>query len=229
MWADWCQKFRMIPCVNSRDIWDAHPEINKGLRMSLDIFPIVKVAQLSPTLCDPMGYTIHRILQARILEWVAFSFSRGSSQPRNQTQVSRIKGGFFTSWATREAFPFVTQGNSPKSLPSDETCDPFFFMFIFLPLCVELAFLSFSPTSDTLGCSPGLMWWAKKISSYLPPKSFTGPLCSVVMWWVWRWYLPCVDSYHVIGTMLSAWGHSLFHSLSSPSLLNGQALVYPGL
>ena len=50
-----------------------------------------------------MDYTIHGILQARILEWVAFSFSRGSSQPRDQTQVSRIAGRFFTNWATREA------------------------------------------------------------------------------------------------------------------------------
>ena len=43
------------------------------------------------------------ILQERILEWVAISFSRGSSQPRDQTQVSHIAGGFFSSWATREA------------------------------------------------------------------------------------------------------------------------------
>ena len=57
----------------------------------------VKVAQSCPTLCDPMDYTTHGILQARILEWVAFPFSRGSSQPRDQTQVSRIAGGFFTS------------------------------------------------------------------------------------------------------------------------------------
>ena len=47
----------------------------------------------------PMGFTVHGILQARILEWVAFSFSRGSSQPRGWTQVSCIAGGFFTSWA----------------------------------------------------------------------------------------------------------------------------------
>ena len=63
----------------------------------------VKVSQSCPTLCDPMDYTVHGILQARILEWVAFPFSRGSSQPRDQTQVSLIAGGFFTSWATREA------------------------------------------------------------------------------------------------------------------------------
>ena len=48
--------------------------------------------------------TVHGILQARILEWVAFPFSRGSSQPRDQTQVSHITGRFFTSWATREAW-----------------------------------------------------------------------------------------------------------------------------
>ena len=49
-----------------------------------------------------MDYTVHGILQARIPEWVAFLSSRGSSQPRDRTQVSRIAGGFFTSWATRE-------------------------------------------------------------------------------------------------------------------------------
>ena len=62
-----------------------------------------KVAQSCPTLCNPMDYTVHGILQAKILKWVAFPFSRGSSQPRDQTQVSCIEGRFFTSWATREA------------------------------------------------------------------------------------------------------------------------------
>ena len=57
----------------------------------------MKVTQLFPTLCDPMDYEVHGILQARILEWVAIPFSRGSSQPRDQTQVSHIAGGFFTS------------------------------------------------------------------------------------------------------------------------------------
>ena len=63
----------------------------------------VKVAQLCPALCDPMDYTVHGILQTRILEWVAFPFSSGSSQPRDQTQASHIAGGFFASWTTREA------------------------------------------------------------------------------------------------------------------------------
>ena len=52
----------------------------------------VKVAQSCPTLCEPMDYIVHGILQARILEWVVFPFSRGSSQSRNQTQVSHIAG-----------------------------------------------------------------------------------------------------------------------------------------
>ena len=56
----------------------------------------VKVAQSCLSLCDPMDYTVHGILQARILELVAFPFSRGSSQPSDGTQVSHIAGGFFT-------------------------------------------------------------------------------------------------------------------------------------
>ena len=63
----------------------------------------VEVTQSCPTLCDPMNYTVHGILQAGVPEWVAFPFSRGSSPPRDQTQVSHIAGGFLTSWATREA------------------------------------------------------------------------------------------------------------------------------
>ena len=64
----------------------------------------VKVAQSCLSLCDSMVYTVHGILQARILEWVAFPFSRGSSQPRDRTQVSHIAGRFFTSWTTRGVF-----------------------------------------------------------------------------------------------------------------------------
>ena len=66
-------------------------------------FMKVKVVQLCPTLCDPVYSIVHDILQARILEWVPFPFSRGSSQPRDWTQVSCIADGFLTSWATKEA------------------------------------------------------------------------------------------------------------------------------
>ena len=68
-------------------------------------------------------YTAHGVLQARILEWVAFSFSRRSSQPRDQIQVSRIAGRFFTSWATRKtkntewvAYPFSCRSSWPRNL-----------------------------------------------------------------------------------------------------------------
>ena len=57
----------------------------------------LKVAQSCLTLCDPRDYTVHGILQARMLEWVAFPFFRGSPQPRDRALVSCIAGGFFTS------------------------------------------------------------------------------------------------------------------------------------
>ena len=57
----------------------------------------VQVTQSCPALCDPMDYTVHGILQAIILEWVAFPFSRGSAQHRDRTPVSHIVGGFFTN------------------------------------------------------------------------------------------------------------------------------------
>ena len=67
-----------------------------------------EVAQSCLTLCDPLdcslpGSSLHGIFQARVLEWVGISFFRGSSQPRDWTQVSRIAGRRFTIWATREA------------------------------------------------------------------------------------------------------------------------------
>ena len=70
---------------------------------------VSEVAQSCPTLCDPIncslpGSSLHGILQARILEWVAISFSRVSSRLRDRTQVSCIAGRRFNLWATREAF-----------------------------------------------------------------------------------------------------------------------------
>ena len=56
--------------------------------LDFSIFVKVKVTQSCPAFCDPMDYTVHGILQARILEWLAIPFSRGSFQPRDRTQVS---------------------------------------------------------------------------------------------------------------------------------------------
>ena len=73
----------------------------------MDLIPLYKwkwsLLVLSNSLRPHGLYIVHGILQARILEWVAFPFSRGSSQPRDWTQVSCIAGRFFTIWATREA------------------------------------------------------------------------------------------------------------------------------
>ena len=72
-----------------------------------------RLAQSCPTLCDPMdcslaGSSVHGIFQARILEWVAISFSRGSSPPRDRTQVFHIAGRLFTIWATRKVNGYTT-------------------------------------------------------------------------------------------------------------------------
>ena len=86
----------------SRQDWKEKevPSLSTIVKMFLKVK--AKAAQLCLTFFDPMEYTIHGILQARILEWVAFPFSRGSSQCRDWTQDSHIAGRFFTSWATKK-------------------------------------------------------------------------------------------------------------------------------
>ena len=71
----------------------------------------VVITQLCLTVCDPTycsrpGSSVHGISQARILEWVAIPFSRGSYQLRYGTRVSFMAGRFFTLWVTREALPY---------------------------------------------------------------------------------------------------------------------------
>ena len=66
-------------------------------------------------------YIVHGILQSRILEWVVFPFSRGSSQPRDRTQVSHTAGRFFTSWATGKAYLEWVAIPSPGDLPNPGT------------------------------------------------------------------------------------------------------------
>ena len=94
------------------------------------LFPMLLVAQSCPLMttgsplddpmeCSPPGSSVHGVLQARILECVAISFSRGSSQPRDWTWVSRIAGRRFIVWATRERFQFSSVIQSCLTL-----CDP---------------------------------------------------------------------------------------------------------
>ena len=97
------------PSLNTEVLWNAGTMLNPLWKVS--------VAQSCPTLCDPMDcsppdYSVHGIFQARILEWVAISSSRGSFQPRDGTRVSCIAGGFFIISATKQA-PMAAIKTSP--------------------------------------------------------------------------------------------------------------------
>ena len=81
----------------------------KSVTMGYTAYVQCFVSYSCPTLCDFMdcglpGSSVHGILQARILEWVAMPSSRGSSPPREQTQVSHIAGRFFITWATGKPY-----------------------------------------------------------------------------------------------------------------------------
>ena len=85
-------------------------ELNWSSRGSLEVLdpqplplPCPHWPPCNPMDCSRLGFIFHRILQARILEWFAISFSRGSSWPRDPTQISHTAGRLFTVWATREA------------------------------------------------------------------------------------------------------------------------------
>ena len=87
-----------------------------------------QVTQSYPTLCESIDYTIYGILQAKILEWVAFLTSRGCYQPTDGTQVSHIAGRFFIRWATREPqeygvgnLSFLQQISGPRN-PTRISC-----------------------------------------------------------------------------------------------------------
>ena len=100
-----------LRAIKNREVWHAavHGISKSWTRLSNWTNPCVcaKLLQLCPTLCDPMdcslsGTSVHGILQARILRWIAIPFFKASSWPRDRTQVSCIADRFFTSWAIRE-------------------------------------------------------------------------------------------------------------------------------
>ena len=99
------------------------------------------VAQSCPTLCDPVacsppGSSVPGILQARILEWVAYSFSRGSSWPGDRTQVSRITGRRFNLGATREALLHLWISEKDNRAPASKMllCDRHMIIVIGIPI-----------------------------------------------------------------------------------------------
>ena len=102
----YCHSVLSLNVSSSERSWRA-PKCKEGSHW-LSMKVKMLVAQSCPTLCNPKdrsppGSSVHGILQARVLECVAIPFSRGSSRPRDWTQVSCIAGRFFTVWATREA------------------------------------------------------------------------------------------------------------------------------
>ena len=112
----WLEMYECVSCYpNITDqgvsiltyITNHQPQTLVSAKVLQSITCYVLAAQLCLTFCDPMdcsppGSSVHGISLARILEWIAIPFSRGSSQPRDQTQVSSIANGILTVWATRE-------------------------------------------------------------------------------------------------------------------------------
>ena len=107
--VDWCEGFSLGE-VTGRFWVETESLTFKKKKVILQLCWVKwsEVTQLCSTLCNPVdcslpGSSIHGIFQARILEWVAISFSRGSSQPRDRTWVSHTAGRLFTVSATRKA------------------------------------------------------------------------------------------------------------------------------
>ena len=116
--------------------------------------------------CNPMdcslpGSSVHGILQAGILEWVAFPFSRGSSWPRDQTWISYISGRFFKVWATWEAH------SSPLALQANCSFGPSFV----LSLILELHELCYCIEESALLLIPGCTSWLPNILPTWPEAS----------------------------------------------------------
>ena len=126
------------PVAKALCFYSQGPRFNPWLGTKILQAELCLAAQLGLTFCDLMdcslpGSSVHWILQARILECVAMPSSRGSSQPRDQTQF--VAGGFFTIWATREAVQ--AEGHSQKQEKKREreriiavfSLSPSFFLF----------------------------------------------------------------------------------------------------
>ena len=137
-----------------------------------------EVTQLCLTLCDPMdcslpGSSIHGIFQARVLEWVAISFPRGSSRPRDQTQVSCVVGRCFTIWATREV-PRVGSNSCPLSW----WCHPTSHLALLLPPSIFPNIRVFSNESVLR------IRWSKYWSFIISPSSEYSRLISFRVDWL---------------------------------------------
>ena len=138
------------------------------------------------------------ILQARILEWVAISFSRGSSQPRDQTLVSCIAGRFFTIWAIREAnqndcYRSVVKLCSTLCDPMDCSMPGFLSFTIFQSLLKPMSIELVMPSNHLILCHPLLL------ASILPSiRVFSNELALLIRWrkyWSFRFSISFSNEY----------------------------------
>jgi len=133
MQTDTCTRLFIAPFTKTPKFWN---NLNILQRKKEQFIAMkVKVTQLCLTLCNPMDYMVHGILQARIPEWVAFPFSRGSSQPRDWTQVFCIVGGFsqgyWNGWPIPSQVGLPNPGIKPgfpqvDSLPTELSGKPLY-------------------------------------------------------------------------------------------------------
>ena len=111
-WTQYTSKFGRLSSGHRRSVFILIPKKSES-----------EVAQLCLTLCDPMdcslqGSSVHGIFQAILLEWIAISFSRGSSQPRDRTWVFCIVDRRFTVWATRKVLTTSARSLLPNNVTS---------------------------------------------------------------------------------------------------------------
>ena len=159
----------------------------------------MKVTQSCPTLCGPMAYTVHGIFQTRILERVAFPFSRSYFQPRDWTQASLIAGRFFTSWATWEAHCTLSvQFSSVQSLSHVR-------LFVTPWIAAHQASLSITNSRVHSDSHPSSQWCHPAIPSSVAPFSS----CSQS--------LPASESFPM--SQLFAWGGQSIGVSGSTSVL----------
>ena len=129
----WLRDWTSVSALASRFFTTETTGKSSKILKSVCVCVFVKVTRSCPTLCHLMdcrlpGSSVHGILQARILEWVSIYSSRGTSQPRDRTQVSHIVGIFFTIWATREAqkysISYQNDGYVSLYICSNPSCVP---------------------------------------------------------------------------------------------------------
>ena len=123
--ACWCFDMKCLTVTACKVEGNSSFRTQSGCNFKRKKVLAMSVTQVCPTLCNPMEYnppgpSILGILQARILEWVASPFCRGSSQPRDWTQVSCIAGRFFTVWATRKSNSILFNSNRILSYSSPD-------------------------------------------------------------------------------------------------------------